>query len=861
MNSSDSTPTLRKRKSTQSGIQSTPKEPKRKRVSKVESEDDLIAVSSSSRSVGRKRKVSSEPVDSSSVDGSVDEDTVRNLRSGRKRANVSTPISDSDIAENISASAKPPRSNTTGRKSIALKEIDQTDDQSANIHSPATTGDSYQAAQFSSPQRELSTASRQLSESSLASLTPVSKVNSRSSSKTRKSLSRGIAAISHQTPTTPSTQNIVISISPREAGRPTPHTPAIVAENTTIQIAPITNFPFDETENASVYGTMHVEEVLTLEDSNNWLSWISAGLLILVTIGSFLRQLTVPAHEFYAPKVAMGSSINTSTVPSVSDNLNMEEINKALSLLPDIDQLELLHEETQKQSQQTDATLNGWTSLVSDHELVKNKNHLHEAVSQKLDELDQQLRDLESIVDIIEQHPELIPEDAIAFPEDLANGSIDDAELFSDSYSVRDDPPAILESFVGSTTREFRHTTDGLSPEQYQVDTQQQLQQFHSLFMKEIENRLLSEIENIYRQLREEAEIIESAERLEDVSHQIEHLVEQLTGKPVSFRPESTKDAVVQLEKEIFPSIEQFILDIEEIVKATNHRIAKQVDRVGEKLDTMLRDTISAAVLSVIDFDKSTILRQVVNESAVAAQGKILSMPKVPLDLSLTEAVDEEDEDDDSQIASLEHSDDVASSATGARMILLESSTYCVKSKGDPISCAASNLRMVNNQLPIEHASDCYAFGKLEKNDALTVRFYQPSTVFGFGLSHFFANAGAADSEKYNIECAPRDVYITLHQLKDNTESTTKRGKLPKLFRSAETFNSIDSKNFTFVPAATDEHKIDENTQGYTVTQSFALDAPVLQVSKATLHIRSTHNADKNMACVYRFKVYGKLSD
>lgn len=897
----------RKRKATQSSEPSTPAvETKRRRASAAVSEQTPAVLTG--RSVGRKRKVNSDNVsvtsDVASVDNSVEESVTRSLRSGRKRiatdssvSNLSGLIENGSIKENLPL--KPPRKSVSRRKSSAEitsteRDEPQTDFSKMNDSieadsnsTPVTTqnneNDINDAIIFSPGKSLQNRSSSRLSTSSAISPTTPSTatVAPRSVSKSRKSLaSSGIATLE---PVTPTAHNIISNLSPHEPVRQTPRTPRTPAVNVTgssntVQIASVAAFPPDTVISAQTEA-MQGENAFTLEDSNNWWSWLSAALLVFISVGSFYRQLTLPKYEFHPSKFSPATITTTPTIFNAAGNESSffdsstsdpavpasdQLLSSVHMQLPNVSHIEWLYAESLKEKELTQTVLDNISLLSPNSQYVELMEEMHRTISSIAGEIDQQLLELEYSTSLLEQHHELLPLESLP-----ANSHVDteiENLLFTSSYDIREDPPAIEETILGKTTREFRHNTEGLSPDDYQAEAERQFREMEQNMQSDLDNHISRPLHELVIRMQQDETLVSDLDQYEPVSGQVKDLFEKVTGEAIDF------DTISVVTEGTYPSVDEVVDKVSKVVDMTNQRVAQFTETVENRVEAALKATVSAAVAEAIAQEKSSILQEVVRDSAKRIEEHINRIPKLPL--KLPSVVDDEENDEDegayedefspSEMPTISHEelvamDDIASSAAGARMILLESSNYCMKAKGDPISCATANLRIVNSPAVIHKPGDCYAFGKLEKNDALTVRFFQPSTVFGFGLSHFIPNAGARDSDKYNVDCAPKNIYFTLHQAGGGMEDHIKRSKLPKMFRSVENFISFDSSNFTFSPSSLELRHFDITDQGYSVSQSFPLPIPAANISKVTLHVRSTEKPN-NMACVYRLKVYGKAN-
>lgn len=251
----------------------------------------------------------------------------------------------------------------------------------------------------------------------------------------------------------------------------------------------------------------------------------------------------------------------------------------------------------------------------------------------------------------------------------------------------------------------------------------------------------------------------------------------------------------------------------------------------------------------------------------------------------------------------------IAEANTGARVVAKESTKRCVKSKKwNPLQCHRP-LKTVNSHFPIASALDCFAF-YLEHDDAsrasvpknsLTVELFQPAkAIYGFGLSHFLADAGHEDA-RFNASCAPRDISFTVYEnipAPPSSTSSSSGGPVaaasqPKQFRFPFTWEGIkhqiqrDADSIVsmtkastatrrFLPSVEIPTTFDgivfdplgshvaqtmqtpAESRGATVTEFFPLSTTFFPqyVHKVSLHVHSTQSGG-DLACVYRVQVYG----
>lgn len=609
-----------------------------------------------------------------------------------------------------------------------------------------------------------------------------------------------------------------------------------------------------------------------LEDSNNWYSWLSAALLILLTLGSFYRQLSMPSHQFHPPV----PTVTSPTTPAIDVNQTLIVQNASVPAvswdLPNITHIASLQEAIREEKQRSEALLQQLSDLSTEEAMLASLVKLQETVHGFVEAAHANLSTVETALLQIEADAALVPEEHVSVADFPSAETIFNAE-----HDIVEDPAPIQEIVEGEIKHEYRHQTEGLTPVEYEQTVQRQMAELVDHVRHETDEVFASKINQLQEQFQNH-ETIGSSEEATTVEQAIESVLSDLSGGEAVQLPAVTTDTPTLGTPLSLSAVDDVLQALEDTVVERERAIAEHVQQRDEAIETQLKTVIGAAVEYAIEGDKDTLLRHVVETSAVSVQDKINRLPKVDylLDRADDAEIDQEDVKDgqvplldDGDATLLTSADDVASSATGARMTLLESSTYCVKQKGDPISCASAHLRTVNSYAPIKDATDCYAFEKLHKRDALTVQFFQPSTVVGFGLSHFISTS-AADAALYTVDCAPKDIYFTMHQsvsassAASEAESVTlkPRGAFGKLLKPKGQFVALDSGNYTFTPLSENVLREHIHAEGYTASQSFTLTSPVPDVAKVTLHVRSTHRTaspspdQPSMACIYRLKVF-----
>lgn len=613
-----------------------------------------------------------------------------------------------------------------------------------------------------------------------------------------------------------------------------------------------------------------------LEDSNNWYSWLSAALLIVLTLGSFYRQLSMPSHQFRPPVPTMATPSHS--VPANYTLLVQNASSPATAAvswdLPNITQITSLQEIIHEEKKRSEELLQRLEDLSQEEAMISTLVELQETVQSFVEAAHANLSAVENTLLQIEADTALVPEDDVPMT-DLPSAET----IFDTQHDIEDDPIPIQEVIEGETKHEYRHQTDGLTPAEYEQTVQQQMAALVEHVRHETDEVVVPTINQLQEQFQNHESIGDTA----TVEQVVESVLSDLSGETVKLPMTATATDAAPIESLTLAAVDDVLNALEDAVAERERTIAEQVQQRDEVMETQLRTVIGASVEYVIEGDKDSLLHHVVESSAASVQEKINRMPKLDYLMDKDDEDEEEDReqepiiagDADATAALLATADDVASSATGARMTLLESSTYCVKQKGDPISCASAHLRTVNSYAPIKDANDCYAFEKLHKHDALTVQFFQPSTVVGFGLSHFISTdtdaAVAATAASYSVDCAPKDVYFTMHQSSASAAAAAAaadsnplkpRGAFGKLLKPKGHFVTIDSGNYTFTPLSENVLREHVHAQGYTASQRFALLSPVSDVAKVTLHIRSTHHQTEpspskpSLACVYRLKVF-----
>ena len=636
---------------------------------------------------------------------------------------------------------------------------------------------------------------------------------------------------------------------------------------------------FSPNRGRSAEPTAPLAQEFKLEDSNNWYSWLSAALLIVLTLGSFYRQLSMPSHQFRPPV----PTVATPSHPAPANHtVLVQNVTSPAAVawdLPNITHMASLREAIREEKQRSEELLQRLADLSKEEAMISTLVDLQATVQGFVEAAHANLSLVENTLLQIEADEALVPEDHVPMTDLPSAETIFDAQ-----HDIVDDPVPIQEVIEGETIHEYRHQTDGLTPAEYEQTVQRQMSALVEHVRHETDEVLAPSINQLQEQFQNHESIGDTA----TVEQVVESVLSDLSGETVTLPTTTTTDAA-PVDSLTLPAVDEVLQALEDAVAERERVIAQQVQQRDEVIEAQLRTVIGASVEYVIEGDKDSLLRRVVESSAASAQEKINRMPK--LDYLMDKADEEEEVDEQEAIvagdaeataALLATAVDVASSATGARMTLLESSTYCVKQKGDPISCASAHLRTVNSYAPINDANDCYAFEKLHKRDALTVQFFQPSTVVGFGLSHFIstdtdtASATAATTAAYSVDCAPKDVYFTMHQSVSSASAAAAgagaavadsnplkpRGAFGKLLKPKGHFVTIDSGNYTFAPLSENVLREHVQAQGYTASQSFALSAPVSDVAKVTLHVRSTHrhtelsSNPQSMACVYRLKVF-----
>eukprot|EP01033_Poteriospumella_lacustris_P000919 gene919-661_t len=866
---SDATPvSTRKRKSTSSSVvDTTPKEPKRRRASAKVDDLPTQAPLTVPKTVGRKRKAAADAVsDAGSVDGSVDSELPLRRSSRKRVSNDNISISSiPSIDSNDDLRETEPRS--TRRSSARRKQVAETPPQASDTEDNFSIAESEAESIVQAPPSQ-----RASSRPSLPLPVPAAPPapTPRSASK-RKSLSSGIAAVSVGVDT-PGKQSIVHSFSPTATTPAHPRTPGITNENTTMQVAAAEEFSPNRGRPAEP--TAHPAHEFKLEDSNDWYSWLSAVLLIALTLGSFYWQLSMPSHQFRPPVPTVAAPSHPTLANHTVLVHNVSSPAAVSWDLPNVTHMASLREAIREEKQRSEELLQRLADLSKEEAMISTLVELQETVQGFVEAAHDNLSVVESTLLQIEADEALVPEDHVPMT------GLPSAETFFDAlHDIVDDPVPIQEVIEGETKHEYRHQTDGLTPAEYEQTVQRQMAALVEHVRHETDEVLAPSIKQLQEQFQNHESIGDTA----TVEQVVESVLSDLSGETVTL----PTTAAAPVDSLTLPAMDDVLQALEDAVAERERAIAQQVQQRDEVIEAQLRTVIGAAVEYVIEGDKDSLLRRVVESSAASVQEKINRMPKLDY---LMEKEDEEEEDADEQdaivagdaeatAALLATADDVASSATGARMTLLESSTYCVKQKGDPISCASAHLRTVNSYAPINDANDCYAFEKLHKHDALTVQFFRPSTVVGFGLSHYISTdtdtataAAAATTASYSVDCAPKDVYFTMHQSVSSASATATaaadgnalkpRGAFGKLLKPKGHFVSIDSGNYTFAPLSENVLREHVQAQGYTASQSFALSAPVSDVAKVTLHVRSTHSPSElssnpqSMACVYRLKVF-----
>lgn len=249
----------------------------------------------------------------------------------------------------------------------------------------------------------------------------------------------------------------------------------------------------------------------------------------------------------------------------------------------------------------------------------------------------------------------------------------------------------------------------------------------------------------------------------------------------------------------------------------------------------------------------------------------------------------------------------IAEANTGARVVARESTKRCVKTnKWNPLQCHRP-LKTVNSHFPIASALDCFAFylehdASASQKNTLTVELFQPAkAIYGFGLSHFLADAGHEDA-RFNASCAPRDISFTVYENIPAPSSSSsgravaeaspsKQLRFPftwesvkqQIQRDADSIAPVIAKTSRappaprrFLPSVEIPTTFDgvvfdplgsrvaqtmqspPQSRGATVTEFFPLSTAFFPqyVHKVSMHVHSTQSGG-DVACVYRVQVYG----